>query len=179
MSALDDIRTALTDVHGTGPVLDGLTADDMVKAVVAEADMDAQAYPGELDMLRGLVRTLRLVVRDGTDMAEVQRLLHRHADDDRAARHEFGHRAANATFRRAVLLDEIRKNPAGRWKSGRAVGVLRRRGLHPISAGTASADLVALAAVGHLVLHGEKGVRWYEVARRSLTRTNVQPMGDR
>ncbi|MFL5910506.1 MAG: hypothetical protein ACJ768_08085 [Gaiellaceae bacterium] len=48
-------------------------------------------YPGELDMLRGLVRTLRTVVRpDDTavDVTEVRRLLHHHASDDAAARAE-------------------------------------------------------------------------------------------
>ena len=50
---------------------------------------DGQAYDGELAMLRGLVRTLRVVVRpDDPDVAEVQRLLIEHARDETAARAE-------------------------------------------------------------------------------------------
>jgi hypothetical protein len=117
---------------------------------------DGQAYDGELAMLRGLVRTLRVVVRpDTVDVDEVRRLLHQHAGDDAEAR--------NDTARQAALLNAIRKDPTGRWKSGRAVKVLRQLGYHPISPGTASRDLAALAAVGHLIRHEETGVRWYEV----------------
>ncbi|MEV7389566.1 hypothetical protein [Streptomyces sp. NPDC091215] len=51
----------------------------------------AEAYDGELAMLRGLVRTLRVVVRpDDADMAEVRRLLHHHASDDATARAQAG-----------------------------------------------------------------------------------------
>jgi hypothetical protein len=49
----------------------------------------AEAYPGELDMFRQLVRTLRVVVRpDDPDVAEVRRLLHQHASDEAAAHAE-------------------------------------------------------------------------------------------
>ncbi|CAL9501708.1 hypothetical protein [Streptomyces sp. enrichment culture] len=52
--------------------------------------MSGEAYPGELEMLRGLVRTLRVVVRDGgsaeRQRADVRRLLWQHATDDAAAR---------------------------------------------------------------------------------------------
>lgn len=167
MSSLDDIRTALTDVYGTGPVLDGLTADDMVKAVVTEYRLDAEAYPGELDMLRGLVRTLRVVVREDDSVAEVRRLLHQHADDDRAARTEMDGPKGAAAARQAVLLEVVLSNPTARWKSGLAISVLREHGFHPISPSTASHDLAALAAAGHLVRHEEPGVRWYEVADRT------------
>ena len=58
---------------------------------------DGQAYDGELAMLRGLVRTLRTVIRDaGTaekQRAEVERLLHHHAADDAAAREKSSHQA--------------------------------------------------------------------------------------
>ncbi|MFR0351830.1 hypothetical protein [Streptomyces sediminimaris] len=49
-----------------------------------------EAYPGELAMLRGLVRTLRTVARYGTDMGEVQQLLAEHASDDADARQGAG-----------------------------------------------------------------------------------------
>ncbi|MFH9823070.1 hypothetical protein [Streptomyces bobili] len=176
MSALDDIRLALTDVYGTGPVLDGLTADDMVKAAVTEFGLDAEAYPGELAMLRGLVRTLRVIVRDDNAVAEARRLLHHHADDEAAAYEQMGD---PTLARQAALLNAILQAPARRWKSGRAISVLREAGYHPVSPNTASHDLAALASAGHLVRHEEKGVRWYEVARRSPTRPNTQRMGDR
>ena len=78
-----------------------------------------------------------------------------------AARHECTPRDDDAD-RRSVLLSEIRMDPTGRWKSGRAVKALRARGFHPVSMATASHDLAALAADGHLVMHEEPGVRWYE-----------------
>jgi SpoVK/Ycf46/Vps4 family AAA+-type ATPase len=162
VSALDDIRRALTEAYGTGVVLDGMTTDDLVKAAVAEFDLDAEAYPGELAMLRGLVRTLRVVVRpDTVDVDEVRRLLHQHVGDDAEARTE--------SARQAALLGAIRKDPSGRWKSGRAVKALRQAGHHPISPSTASHCLAALAAAGHLIRHEETGVRWYEVTAPRAT----------
>lgn len=71
------------------------------------------------------------------------------------------------TDRQAALLNAIRKEPARRWKSGRALALLSRLGYHPISASTASHDLAALAAAGHLTRREQLGVRWYEVARRT------------
>lgn len=53
------------------------------------ADATPEAYDGELAMLRGLVRTLRVVVRpDDADMGEVRRLLWQHVADETAARQE-------------------------------------------------------------------------------------------
>ncbi|AQS70888.1 hypothetical protein B1H29_31915 [Streptomyces pactum] len=53
------------------------------------ADATPEAYDGELAMLRGLVRTLRVVVRpDDADVNEVRRLLHQHVADETAARQE-------------------------------------------------------------------------------------------
>lgn len=60
-----------------------------------------EAYDGELAMLRGLVRTLRAVVRDDrADVAqrEVRRLLYEHAADERDAyRRAMGHSPADTT----------------------------------------------------------------------------------
>lgn len=53
------------------------------------ADATPEAYDGELAMLRGLVRTLRVVVRpDGADLGEVRRLLWQHTADENEARGE-------------------------------------------------------------------------------------------
>ncbi|GAA3957174.1 hypothetical protein GCM10022384_07800 [Streptomyces marokkonensis] len=50
------------------------------------AEATPEAYDGELAMLRGLVRTLRVVVRpDDADVAEVRRLLHHYVADETAA----------------------------------------------------------------------------------------------
>jgi alkylhydroperoxidase family enzyme len=128
-------------------------------------------YPGELEMFRGLVRVLRVAARN-EDMPEVQRLLWEHASDEAAAYEQAGEtpdRTAADLERQAALMAGIRKEPARRWKSGRAVGLLRRLGYHPISPRTASRDLAALAAAGLLVMHEETGVRFYTVARRGGT----------
>lgn len=125
---------------------------------------DAEAYPGELAMLRGLVRTLRVVVRYDDDVAEVRRLLHQHAADEAAAYAALGD---VDKARQAALLTGILAAPARRWKSGRAISLLREAGYHPVSPSTASHDLGALAAAGHLVRHEESGVVWYELTPRA------------
>jgi hypothetical protein len=70
----------------------GLFPPDWLEAHRAEVlAEDGQAYDGELAMLRGLVRTLRAVVRDDrADVAqkEVRRLLYEHTADERAAYEE-------------------------------------------------------------------------------------------
>lgn len=63
--------------------------------------------------------------------------------------------------RQAALLAAVQTAPHGRWKSGRAVGALRKAGW-PVSTSTASADLQALVTAGHLARHEETGVVWYE-----------------
>jgi hypothetical protein len=91
MSARETIRNVLLVHYADSPnpalVVDTLMANDCAEVLGA----DGQAYDGELAMLRGLVRTLRVVVRpddDAVDVAEVRRLLHEHASDDAAARAE-------------------------------------------------------------------------------------------
>lgn len=62
---------------------------------------DTEDYPGELAMLRGLVRTLRVVVREDASAekqrAEVRQLLHEHASDDAEAREKSSPAGADAT----------------------------------------------------------------------------------
>lgn len=48
---------------------------------------DGQDYPGELDMLRGLIATVSAVAEHG-DLPDVRRLLAEYAADDKAARAE-------------------------------------------------------------------------------------------
>lgn len=86
MSALDDVRNALTKAYGENVVFDGLTVDDLLNALIRDAKLDAEAYPGELAMLVFLVRALRSTVREDSSLPEVRRLLWLHASDDAAAR---------------------------------------------------------------------------------------------
>jgi hypothetical protein len=65
-----------------------------------------------------------------------------------------------------VLLAAILADPSGRWKSGRAVRVLREAGVHPVSPGTAARHLQALTTAGHLVRHGTPGCVWYTAVTR-------------
>ena len=127
--------------------------------------MTGENYPGELEMIRGLVRVLRIAARN-EDMPEVQRLLWDHARDEAAAYEAAPDQTAADLERQTALMAGIRQEPARRWKSGRAVNLLRRLGYHPISPRTASRDLAALAGAGLLVMHDEKGVRFYTVARQ-------------
>lgn len=77
-------RGAVRAFLGTAHYRDAMDAHRA--EVLAE---DGQAYDGELAMLRGLIRTLRTVVRpDTADLDEVRRLLHHHATDDATARAE-------------------------------------------------------------------------------------------
>lgn len=136
---------------------------------------DGQAYDGELAMLRGLVRTLRVVVRDGTSdekrRAEIERLLHQHAADDAVAREQgkSSHQAdaTPASAREArlnQLLDAIRTH-GGKW-STRQVQEIRRLSNGPTQRGTARRDLAELARRGHLHQHGAGDGRYYTLLRK-------------
>ncbi|MEU3219988.1 hypothetical protein [Streptomyces sp. NPDC006971] len=58
---------------------------DAYRAEVLREAAEAEAYPGELAMLRGLLGTIQVVARHGSDMDEVRRLLAEHASDEQAA----------------------------------------------------------------------------------------------
>ncbi|MFB6619435.1 hypothetical protein ACFC5H_09070 [Streptomyces rochei] len=162
MSALDDIRRALSDAYGTGVALHDLTADDLIRSAVAEFEMDAEAYPGELAMYRQLVRTLRTVVRvDDADMDEVRRLLHHHASDDDVAREE----AKGLTERQARLLDAIRTH-GGAWNTHRVLSLYALTDPGVVQRGTARHDLTALQRAGHLVLVDDPDNRHYALNTR-------------
>lgn len=162
MSALDSIHRALTEAYGTGIVLGDETAEDLIKAVVAETEMDAQAYPGELAMLRGLVATLRVVAEHG-GLAEVRRLLDEHQADEQDA-YAAVPTSAVGTNRRAHLLNAI--TAGGRWKSGRVLRWYEDNGYTGLDVHTARRDLAVLRESGAVVQHDEKGVRWFSLARR-------------
>lgn len=171
MSARDELVEIVTrDPQSSGG--DSVWATDLVDALVREAFAAGRASAGadgfKLDGFRAVFSR-----SDGSDrpVNELRctcgRLVQRPGDASLldlvilAARHECKP-GDDSTDRRSALLNEIRKDPSGRWKSGRAVTVLRSRGFHPVSMSTASRDLAALAAAGHLVMREEPGVRWYE-----------------
>lgn len=170
MSALDSIHRALTEAYGTGVVLGDETAEDLIKAVVAEAEMDAQAYPGELDMLRGLVATLHAVAQHG-DLTDVRKVLEEHQADDTAARAGTPTVPAGPTGRVAQLLDAIRTG-RGRWTTVTAFRFYRDhlRTLDHIPntqlRAIARGDLRDLTAWGHLTRHEEPGRQYYLLKTR-------------
>lgn len=172
MSAREDLAFAIT------PELDGPGSGALIDAYRAEVlTADGQAYDGELAMYRGLVRTLRAVVRDGTSdekrRAEIERLLHQHAADDAAAReqgkstHQAGATPGKASAREArlaQLLDTIRTRP-GKWTT-RLVQDVRRTTGAPAQRGTARRDLAELHRRGHLHQHGAGDGRYYTLLRK-------------
>ncbi|MFF8953849.1 hypothetical protein ACF09I_34385 [Streptomyces sp. NPDC014940] len=138
------------------------------------APTDTPAYDGELAMLRGLVRTLRAVVRpDDADVAEVRRLLWQHATDDAAARTEAEGKSsrtpADATpglsDRQTRLLDAIRTH-GGEWTTRRVMHLFALTDPGVVQRGTARRDLAALQRAGHLVLVDDPDNRHYVLHRK-------------
>ena len=81
------------------PIAEDVLAETYELVTGTTVPADEQAYDGELAMLRGLVRTLRAVVRDDrADVAqkEVRRLLYEHTADERAAYEQKSNRPADA-----------------------------------------------------------------------------------
>jgi hypothetical protein len=133
--------------------------------------MTAEAYEGELEMYRGLVRTLRVVVRaDDADVAEVRRLLHLHASDDAEAREKSSRETAadatpELTERQRRLLDSIRTR-GGPWTTARVLDLYALIAPGVVQRGTARRDLAALNRAGHLVLVDEADNRHYILKTR-------------
>lgn len=125
-------------------------------------------YPGELAMLRGLVRTLRVVVRQDASAekqrAEVRKLLHEHASDDAAARAEQASSRPSAdaglTDRQARLLGAIRTH-GGEWTTRRVLHLFALTDPSVVQRGTARRDLATLHRAGHLVLVDDPDNRHY------------------
>lgn len=69
------------------PQIRQLVAKRAVQAIDDTSTVTGEAYDGELDMARHLIRTLRLAARQG-DLAAVQQALVNHAVDDANARDE-------------------------------------------------------------------------------------------
>lgn len=137
---------------------------------------DEQAYDGELDMLRGLVRTLRVVVRRDSSAeaqrAVVRQLLHEHVTDEAAARVEAEKATASAApatpglnERQARLLDAIRTH-GGEWTTRRVIGLFALTDPGVVQRGTARRDLEALTRAGHLVLIDDPDKRHYALHTR-------------
>ncbi|MGW0920179.1 hypothetical protein ACWD3J_14315 [Streptomyces sp. NPDC002755] len=73
-------------------------------------------------------------------------------------------RDATTAARQEALLAAIRERPSLEWKPGPAIGALRRAGFHPVSLGTVTSDLQALAAAGLLIAHTETVIVSYGLA---------------
>lgn len=136
-----------------------------------------EAYPGELDMLRGLLGVVRVIALH-SDIDELRRVVREYETDKQAARAEERKKSSRDTTaeatpeaerRLADLLSAVRAF-GGRWKSGRAVLALHTLGHTTVSARTARFYLTVLAERGHLVQHDQKGVRWYSLARQGGAR---------
>lgn len=76
-------------------------------------------------------------------------------------------RDATTAARRVALLDAVRANPAGGWKPERAAFAMKLAGFGWVSTRTATADLEALAAGGHLTPVTELVVRHYDLTKAS------------
>lgn len=173
MSAPDvraTVRAALKTVQGTKHHLGLVTLDVLTDNVTEAVEQLVDAYRAEV-------------------LAEHAALLRAHADLEHMATHhtvaaglrraalllEQGNTssqngdALHAADRQTALLAAIREERARRWKSGRAAQLLRRLGYGPVSSSTASHDLAALAAAGHLIRHDQLGVRWYELRKDHTT----------
>lgn len=79
--AADDTPERVADAYRAEVLRE---ARDAVRERICEP-VPGEAYPGELAMLRGLVRALRPAARDG-DLPEVQRLLIANVRDEQGAR---------------------------------------------------------------------------------------------
>ncbi|MFF1483086.1 hypothetical protein ACIGZH_01915 [Streptomyces sp. NPDC058319] len=124
--------------------------------------MTTESYPGELDMLRSLVRTLRMVVRPAdASLNEVRRLLWQHASDDGAARNL----NPGLTARQARLLEAVR-TWGGQWNTCRVLAVYSLTDPEVVQWGTARRDLAALHRAGHLALVDEPNNKHYVLARK-------------
>lgn len=142
-----------------------------------ETPADGQEYDGELAMLRGLVRTLRVVVRDDgsaeAQRAEVRQLLHEHVTDEAAARVEAEEKATASAApatpglneRQARLLDAIRTH-GGAWTTRRVLHLYALTDPDMVQRGTARRDLEALNRAGHLVLIDDPDKRHYALHTR-------------
>ncbi|MFI1562140.1 hypothetical protein ACH4ZX_03600 [Streptomyces sp. NPDC020490] len=135
----------------------------------------SEDYPGELAMLRGLVRTLRVEVRaDDASLDTVRQRLWQHVEDERAARTEAKSSRADAvpglTDRQARLLDAIRTH-RGEWTTRRVIHLYALTDPGVVQRGTARRDLEALHRAGHLVLVDTPDNRHYVLN----TRKDVRP----
>ncbi|MEU9597185.1 hypothetical protein AB0E06_10270 [Streptomyces sp. NPDC048109] len=145
-----------------------------------DAERGPEAYPGELDMLRGLIATMHAVAEYG-DLGDVRKLLAEHQADDQAALAACGKArditpagtAVGPTGRVGQLLDAIR-TARGEWPVHRAVAFYRenvpalRSMPHRHLRTVARGDLRDLTAWGHLDRHDdpENARRFYTLKTR-------------
>lgn len=175
MTARDEIELALAKHCRRDP-------EGSAARLLAQYDAElssAEAYPGELVMLRGLVATLRAVAEHG-DLSDVRQLLAEHQRDEQDAYDEAGEKSSPAgadatpgpTGRVGQLLDAIR-TARGRWTTVTAFRFYREcvRSTDGIPntqlRAVARGDLRDLAAWGHLLRHEEPGRQYYTLKTRN------------
>jgi hypothetical protein len=135
-----------------------------------------ERFPGELEMLRGLVRVLRTVVREENTLPEVRRLLWQHSADEGAAyaaREQSSREAPAAhglTDRQVRLLDALRTH-GGEWTTRRVLHLYALTDPGVVQRGTARRDLAALNRAGHLVLVDDPDNRHYILKTRKDDRS--------
>lgn len=137
----------------------GNPADARALLDAYRAEVLTEAYPGETDMLRGLVATLTVVAQHG-DLNDVRKILEEHQADDAQARTE----TSSHEHRAAALLVAIRLH-RGAWNV-RRVQEWRRFTGGPTQRGTARRDLDELYRRGHLHRRGPDDGRFYTLNPR-------------
>ncbi|MER5213659.1 hypothetical protein ABT063_24585 [Streptomyces sp. NPDC002838] len=140
-------------------------------------------YPGELEMLRGLVRTLRTVVRENDTLPEVRRLLWEQASDEGAAYAEATEKssrpAADATADPKAtgpalkwpddwdeVLDTAIRAEGGEWQPKRVQQLYLVRYGRGLYRSNARQFLSKRAHAGLLTLHDRPNGRFYTLNAR-------------
>ncbi|UDM00033.1 hypothetical protein [Streptomyces longhuiensis] len=134
---------------------------------------DIESYPGELAMLRGLVRVIRTIAMH-SDIDELRRVLAEHEIDEQAAYSARDEKAtvaaATATpppfienARVRALHEAMIANP-GEWRVGAARRVLLAAGFTGLGRNSASQYLKALVALGLATAHGPDDARFYTLS---------------
>ncbi|MFF3497422.1 hypothetical protein ACFYWS_39525 [Streptomyces sp. NPDC002795] len=144
------------------------------------ASTEIENYPGELPMLRGLVRVIRAIAEHG-DMDELRRVLAEHEIDEQAAYAARGEKATvpAATATPHVFIEDARLRALhdamtakrGEWRSSDALRAVRDSGVRGVSRGYASRLLRALVEKGLATAHGPQDGRFYTLSTKGGTAT--------
>lgn len=157
MSALDDVRRALTDAYGTGPALHDLTTDDLITA--ARVEMRLTTMEEAVALLRGQAARKKAVRHWSAPGLRQAALVLEKATAEAAPA------TPGLNERQARLLDAIRTH-GGEWTTRRVIGLFALTDPGVVQRGTARRDLEALNQAGHLVLIDDPDKRHYALHTR-------------